>query len=328
MASASAKRSEFLFCYDTRMANPNGDPDENRPRIDPINGKNLVTEFRLKRTIRDYLQKIDGPIFIREDLNDDGSRKTIEELADVYLKKSKDKRGNVKVEAVDKIKLIKEHIDVRLFGLLFAVSGVQFKQVGPVQFSIGCSLNKVYELPIRMTRVVPTREELKAGTFGEKSVLRYSFIMFHGFLNELVGKEVNLTEEDVDKMMRGMWFGTNELNTASKFGQVSRFLLRVIYSKPHAYIGDLNRGISLEKNGTNTDLDKLEDISQTVLNVNELLKMLSGNKQNIESIHFACHDAVMSNNGEVGWLASQIESWAQNNKISVRNLLTDWNRSK
>lgn len=328
MTSASAKRSEFLFCYDTRMANPNGDPDENRPRIDPINGKNLVTEFRLKRTIRDYLKKRGEPIFIREDLKADGSRKTIEELADAYLKKKKDKKGSVKVEAVDKTKLIKEHIDVRLFGLLFAVSGVQFKQVGPVQFSIGCSLNKVTELPIRMTRVVPTAEEKRAGTFGEKSVLRYSFIVFHGLLNEIAGKEVDLTEEDVDKMMRGMWFGTNDLNTASKFGQVSRFLFRVMYSKPNAYIGDLDRGISLEKNGTDTDLDKLENISQTVLNVNELLKMLLGNKQNIESIHFACHDAVMSNNGKVESLASQIETWAQNNKIPVRNLLTDWSSSK
>lgn len=47
-------RSEFLFLYDTRMANSNGDPDENRPRIDPYSGKNLVTEYRLKRTIRDF----------------------------------------------------------------------------------------------------------------------------------------------------------------------------------------------------------------------------------------------------------------------------------
>ena len=33
-----AQRSDILFIYDSRMANPNGDPDDNRPRIDPILG--------------------------------------------------------------------------------------------------------------------------------------------------------------------------------------------------------------------------------------------------------------------------------------------------
>ena len=57
MTENEAGRSEFLFCYDAIMTNPNGDPDENRPRIDLVTRRNLVTEFRLKRTIRDYLKK-------------------------------------------------------------------------------------------------------------------------------------------------------------------------------------------------------------------------------------------------------------------------------
>ena len=49
-------RSEILFLYDVKDANPNGDPlDENKPRIDEETGINLVTDVRLKRTIRDYL---------------------------------------------------------------------------------------------------------------------------------------------------------------------------------------------------------------------------------------------------------------------------------
>jgi hypothetical protein len=35
-----AKRAEILFSYDARMSNPNGDPDENRPRIDKITKRN------------------------------------------------------------------------------------------------------------------------------------------------------------------------------------------------------------------------------------------------------------------------------------------------
>jgi len=49
-------RSEILFIYDVKDANPNGDPiDENKPRIDEETGINYVTDVRLKRTVRDYL---------------------------------------------------------------------------------------------------------------------------------------------------------------------------------------------------------------------------------------------------------------------------------
>ena len=50
------KRSEVLFCYDVTDANPNGDPlDENKPRIDEEAKVNIITDVRLKRTVRDYL---------------------------------------------------------------------------------------------------------------------------------------------------------------------------------------------------------------------------------------------------------------------------------
>jgi len=47
---------EFLFLYDASMCNPNGDPDqENKPRMDRATKTNLVSSFRIKRYIRDYL---------------------------------------------------------------------------------------------------------------------------------------------------------------------------------------------------------------------------------------------------------------------------------
>mgnify|MGYP001288824441 CR=1 FL=1 len=52
-------RSEILFLYDVTDANPNGDPvDENKPRIDEETGINMVTDVRLKRTVRDYLHSL------------------------------------------------------------------------------------------------------------------------------------------------------------------------------------------------------------------------------------------------------------------------------
>src|SRR5947209_5974208 len=48
-------RREFLFLYDIRMGNPNGDPDENRPRRLP-DGRFYVSDVRLKRFARDWLK--------------------------------------------------------------------------------------------------------------------------------------------------------------------------------------------------------------------------------------------------------------------------------
>ena len=51
-----SNRSEIVFLYDIKDSNPNGDPlDENKPRIDEETMLNIVTDVRLKRTVRDYL---------------------------------------------------------------------------------------------------------------------------------------------------------------------------------------------------------------------------------------------------------------------------------
>src|SRR5882724_3876332 len=55
-----SENSDFLFVYDSTLSNPNGDPDqENKPRMDYDTDTNLVTDTRVKRSIRDFL-KVDG----------------------------------------------------------------------------------------------------------------------------------------------------------------------------------------------------------------------------------------------------------------------------
>ena len=305
-----AKRSEILFSYDARMSNPNGDPEENRPRIDRLTQKNYVTEFRLKRTIRDYLSKVmERKIFMRQELakKDSLELKQIEDLASEYIKKGKP-------PTIQKDKLLADHVDIKLFGILFAVGDIHFKQTGPVQFSIGQSLNQVEEIPIRMTRVVPTKEGAKAGTFGEKSVVRYSFIEFHGFVNDNVAKEVNLTEDDVMDMLTAMWKGTNSLSTSSKFGQQSRLLVKVNY-KGDGYIGDLDLKCKLS-----SDANPLENISQIVINVKELLEIISKNKDIVESVEYAVNDELVCEYDKKSNFHDIIKDWSARSGIKVSRL--------
>jgi len=346
-----AERSEFLFIYDTRMANPNGDPDENRPRIDPYSGRNLVTEYRLKRTIRDYIKNHYGnnkndKILIREDLNADGTRQKFEQLAKLDIDQTQGGRKGKNAIEVRK-ELVEEHIDVRLFGLMFLYAKKkrksgngdtesargetpQFKKLGPVQFAIGQSLNKVQEMLIRNTRVVPTLERgARSGTFGEKSILKYSLIVFHGFLNQLTAKlnidDYPLTENDVNKMMLAMWHGTNELNTSSKFGQVSRFLLRIIYSDPHGYIGDLDQKVIL----TNSNDENIANLSEADIDVGKLISTLTAHRKIIKKIQYACNDSMIVRSDEQKDSENDkiIENRKMQQKRSLREVLTEWSTS-
>ena len=50
-------RFDFVFVFDVKDGNPNGDPDAgNLPRVDAETGMGLVTDVCLKRKVRNYVQ--------------------------------------------------------------------------------------------------------------------------------------------------------------------------------------------------------------------------------------------------------------------------------
>src|SRR3989338_9175303 len=60
-------QADILFLYENVKANPNGDPYENKPRIDPWTSRCLVSDARIKRTIRDFWKRNNSPIFIQRE---------------------------------------------------------------------------------------------------------------------------------------------------------------------------------------------------------------------------------------------------------------------
>ncbi len=266
-------RSEILFLYDVTDANPNGDPvDENKPRIDEETGVNIVTDVRLKRTIRDYLYNYKGlEIFIREIRDEKGKLKTKEERLNEFK---------------DYNDLINACIDIRLFGATTAVEEKTMTLTGPVQFKFGRSLHKVDLTYIKGTTVMPSTAGKAQGTFTEKYILPYSLIAFYGIVNENLAKvqRIPLTEEDVYYMLEGMWHGTKNLTTGTKFGQVPRLLLQVIYKQDtHSYIGEFDKRIKLV---SDIEDEKIRDISQFKIDITNLVKALEENKDKIERIKY------------------------------------------
>jgi CRISPR-associated protein Csh2 len=292
-------RSEIVFLYDIKDANPNGDPlDENKPRIDEETGINIVTDVRLKRTIRDYLMNFKKEsIFVKEIIDDQGKIQDAKLRAKDFLKdvKSLETKGFNEQKNIIKNKIIGDCIDVRFFGAtipldLSVKEGNKTKSVtgsitltGPIQFRMGRSLHKVEIKHIKGTGAFASKPGATQKTFREEDILPYSLICFYGIINENAAKHTNLTGNDVDLLLDGMWNGTKNLITRSKAGQMPRLLLKVNYKESDYHIGDLDKLIKI-KDIDKIEQEKLRDITDVPIDASELIETLNRNKDKIESV--------------------------------------------
>ena len=280
------KRSELLFLYDTKKCNPNGDPmDNNRPRIDEETGKCLVTDVRLKRTVRDYLMvnkgydgktNADNDIFIRD--SDDGPV-TGKKRSEAY--KTKDE-------------FLKKFIDARLFGAVSAPGDNSDKKkvfhfTGPVQFGMGATLHQVKENFIKGTGGFATKEGAQQKTFREEYNITYGLVGFHGVVNENAAVHTQLMQADVDLLLDGMWNGTKNLLTRSKKGHMPRLLVQITYSEPNFFIGELLERLTLIAENGKRD-EEYEDVTDFQIDTSKLNAALTKHWDKIESVKVVDQD--------------------------------------
>lgn len=279
--SVIKQRSEIIFLYDCKQCNPNGDPmNANRPRIIEETGRCLVTDVRLKRTIRDYLYEIGydggekGDIFIRDE---DGKVVTGE-------KRSKDYK--------DKDDFVNKYIDTRLFGAVSAPKDKNkvFNLTGPVQFGMGVSLHEVRENFIKGTGAFASKEGATQKTFREEYNITYGLIGFHGVINENAAKHTKLTEDDVNELTDAMWNGTKGLLSRSKKGHMPRLLVKVDYNKPNFFIGELLERLAID---TDKQPEELADIKDLVVNTSDLNAVLKKYEANIDKITVVQDDRIV-----------------------------------
>ncbi len=280
-------RREYLFLYDVTDANPNGDPmDENRPRIDEEVEVCIVTDMRLKRTIRDELADMGEEIFIREEKGDDGKLRSKEELLNLYYKG--------KYEEV-----IERCIDIRLFGGTFAVGDKAKSYTGPVQFKFGRSLHKVSVKLIKGTTVMPSQGGKEQGTMTDFYIIPYGLFCFYGIANEKASEDTKLTDKDLEKMVKAMWFGVKESTDVishSKFGHMPRLLIEIIYKEGQMFhIGELNKLVKI----TDKEVDDLaiRDVSQFKIDLSALKKAVEKYRDRIEKVRYAVDDRVKFKEG-------------------------------
>lgn len=289
-------RSEILFLYDASWTNPNGDPvDENKPRIDEETGHNIVTDVRLKRTIRDYLNEFkEKEIFVREISDEEGIIQDAKHRAEDFLLKDGEKVSKSDLTLAEMKRLIQKNllrdcIDVRLFGGTIPVEKSSKEKssitlTGPVQFQMGQSLHRVKLEYIKGTGAFASGDKQTRKTFREEYVVPYSLIGFYGVINEKASKHTLMTEEDVALLLDGLWNGTKNLISRSKVGQQPRLLLRVVYHEDCFHIGELNRLIRFDTE--KAEEEEVRHVSDGTLDVSPLLGKLAEEKEKIQEVQY------------------------------------------
>jgi CRISPR-associated protein Csh2 len=231
------KKSEILFLYETSYNIPNGDPFTGEQRFDEETKKILVSDVRMKRYVRTYFEEKGLPIYVSEKT---GAGKTDSKGVITWIAENRNPN-----KLLDIAELLKEQIDVRLFGGIstlgddakkIKVDGKEMKNghtqfTGPVQFSLlNPSLNEVNLRMHQNTTHFTSKAENTQGSIGTTTLVPYSIMQIHGWVNPKVSEKTGMTPEDLKLMYEGLWYGTSgdgSSHSRSKVGQNSVLLIEI-----------------------------------------------------------------------------------------------------
>jgi CRISPR-associated protein Csh2 len=154
---------------------------------------------------------------------------------------------------------------------------------------MGRSLHKVEMKFIKGTGAFASQDGAKQQTFREEYILPYSLILFYGIVNENAAKKTGLTDDDVKDLKLGLWDGTKNLISRSKFEHNPKLLIEVKYKEDNFFIGELDKYISFD---SELQDEKIRDITDGNVNLTNLATILAKYEDKIESIEIKKSDRI------------------------------------
>ncbi len=270
-------RYDFVFMFDVKDGNPNGDPDQaNLPRVDAENQHGIVTDVAIKRKIRDYVTikyELNSPydIFIRHG-----------QVLNSVIEKS---QGEIPIDRQKD--LCKDYFDIRTFGAVLSTGKKPAGTVrGPVQFTFSRSVDRIFQAEHSITRcAVTTEEDAKkqekrenASTFGRKSTVPYALYRMHGFISSVDAAKSGFSEDDLNILWEAL-LNAFEHDRAAARGEMNPRALIVF--KHDSHLGNARSGqlFDLVKIEKKNDLPRSWSDYNLVFNADELpAGISSGNK--------------------------------------------------
>lgn len=236
--NAIKNRYDFIYLFDVKDGNPNGDPDQaNLPRVDAENQEGLVTDVCIKRKVRNYVQL----------------KHNLQTPHDIFIR-----QGNVLAPIIDKTegntpierqaKLCEKYYDIRTFGAVLSVGDKGAGTVrGPVQFTFARSEDRIYQAEHSITRLcVATEKEAKAqenreyaSTFGRKATVPYALYRMHGFISAVDALKTGFSEEDLQLLWEAL-INAFEHDRAAARGEMNP--RKLIVFKHSSHLGNARAG--------------------------------------------------------------------------------------
>nr|MBO2512082.1 type I-C CRISPR-associated protein Cas7/Csd2 [Gammaproteobacteria bacterium] len=163
-----ARKQDFVFVFDVRDGNPNGDPDAGgMPRIDYETGHGLVTDVAIKRKIRNTVSMLGAgqpgyDIYVEQGV----ALNTQHERAYAALQLKPGEKG---AELRAQEWMCRTFFDVRMFGAVMTTGkdqggekGAKFscgRVQGPLQLTFSRSVDPVNPVEHGISRITQTRQE-------------------------------------------------------------------------------------------------------------------------------------------------------------------------
>jgi CRISPR-associated protein Csd2 len=270
MSTPINNRYDFVFLFDVKDGNPNGDPDQdNLPRVDAENQEGLVTDVCIKRKIRNYIQAKfndikteNNNIFIRQ--------RSVDETYP-YLNKEIENSGNALTEK--KKSLLDKYFDIRAFGAVLSTGkdketpeetisneGQKEKKTkekkgkgagtvrGPVQFTFARSLDRIFQADHSITRCVVTtegefndrKEKMEfPSTMGRKATVPYALYRMHGFISAVDASKTLFSEDDLNLLWESLLNAFEHDRSAARGEMNPR---KLIVFKHDSHLGNARSG--------------------------------------------------------------------------------------
>ncbi|MEI6214159.1 MAG: type I-C CRISPR-associated protein Cas7/Csd2 [Desulfuromonadales bacterium] len=289
MSEAIKNRYDFVFFFDVKDGNPNGDPDQvNLPRIDTEDQRGLVTDVCIKRKVRNYVAlhselKSPNDIFIRQrDITEEDSYLNAQ-IAKAEGDTTAAKRGS----------LCSNFWDIRTFGAVLSTGESESAETGeesedgtapkkgakkkvkgggtvrgPVQLTFARSEDRIYQAEHSITRCCVTTEKERdkqmanerefASTFGRKSTVPYAMYRMHGFVSAVDATKTKFSEEDLQLLWKSL-INAFEHDRAAARGEMNPRKLVIFKHSSHLgneLSGRLFERVTVKKN---SDLPRSKD---------------------------------------------------------------------
>lgn len=272
MSEPIKSRYDFVFLFDVRDGNPNGDPDQvNLPRADAEDQHGLVTDVCIKRKVRNFVRlkksRVENDQIVPKDGFDIFIRQRDINSEDSYLNaiigkaeggSASEKRG----------RLCDQYWDIRTFGAVLSTGDKDTGQApegsndeqnapkkrkkekirgagtvrGPVQFTFARSEDRIYQAEHSITRCCVTTEkerddQLKkdrefATTFGRKSTIPYALYRMHGFISAVDANNTGFSQEDLKLLWESLVYAFENDRAAAR-GEMSPVKLVIFKHDNH-----------------------------------------------------------------------------------------------